>query len=260
MSRFNGLDDHYRARHSVNDDGFSQNEAHWDYDRTRGHHFHPGRRMERDFYTDEGRNRGWDSLGTTKEEAGFGSDWRDEHDYGRNSGGETYAHDRDSIPDEERRNRFGDSRRRPSAARMQWRSDVRDAYYSRGSNSDWGDDEDDRYRSFRFDDGRRNERQDRGFFGKGPKNWRRSDERIKEEASEALYRAPRVDASNIELDVKDGCVYLRGEVDTRQTKREAESCIENLTGVSDVRNELRVKVQDDVRDLRERSNNSANLS
>lgn len=84
----------------------------------------------------------------------------------------------------------------------------------------------------------------RGFFGKGPKGWRRSDERIRDEACEALSDSWDVDASQIEVEVKDGCVYLRGTVDSRNSKREAERAVEDLLGVTDVRNELNVKAPD----------------
>jgi osmotically-inducible protein OsmY len=79
------------------------------------------------------------------------------------------------------------------------------------------------------------------FSGKGPKGYKKSDERIQEEVCEALYHDPLVDASDIEVTVTDGCVYLRGTVDSRRTKREAESCVEHLNGVEDVQNELRVQ-------------------
>lgn len=79
------------------------------------------------------------------------------------------------------------------------------------------------------------------FFGKGPRNWKRSDERIKEEACEALYQSHEVDASEIDLTVKDAVVTLSGSVESRRMKREAEECIENLTGVLDVQNQLRIK-------------------
>ena len=78
------------------------------------------------------------------------------------------------------------------------------------------------------------------FSGKGPKGYKRSDDRIREEVCEALYQSPRVDASDIEVSVDQGCVSLKGTVDSRDAKREAESCIENLFGVEDVFNELRV--------------------
>lgn len=78
------------------------------------------------------------------------------------------------------------------------------------------------------------------FSGKGPKGYKRSDERIREDVCEALYLSPSVDASDIEVTVSEGRVYLKGSVDSRDTKREAESCVENLYGVEDVFNELRV--------------------
>jgi len=76
--------------------------------------------------------------------------------------------------------------------------------------------------------------------GRGPKGWRRSDERIKDEVCEILEREPQVDASEIEVDVNQGIVTLRGHVDSRLAKRRAEDCIEDCPGVKDIRNELSV--------------------
>jgi hypothetical protein len=78
-------------------------------------------------------------------------------------------------------------------------------------------------------------------YGKGPKGFRRSDERIKEDVCQALFDSYDVDASNIEVEVKDACVYLKGEVDDRMTKRMAEDTVENLKGVKDVQNMLTFK-------------------
>lgn len=78
-----------------------------------------------------------------------------------------------------------------------------------------------------------------GHSGKGPKGYRRSDERIREEVCEVLFHSPAVDASDIEVSVKEGLVTLSGTVKGRFAKREAENCIENLTGIEDVQNELR---------------------
>lgn len=79
------------------------------------------------------------------------------------------------------------------------------------------------------------------FVGKGPKGYRRSDDRIKEEVCEALERTPYLDASDIEVDVKDGCVTLSGTVSSRQYKRSAEYIIEKIRGVDDIDNEIKVK-------------------
>ena len=113
---------------------------------------------------------------------------------------------------------------------------------------------DDNFRSTRW--GSENpERRERGqHFGKGPKGWKRSDERIREEACEALYRDSEVDASDIDIKVKDGTLTLSGTVDSRDSKRSAERCVENLSGVDDVHNELRVIRQSgSIADLRGRS-------
>ncbi|MBC7457184.1 MAG: BON domain-containing protein, partial [Bdellovibrionaceae bacterium] len=81
----------------------------------------------------------------------------------------------------------------------------------------------------------------KNFFGKGPKGFRRSDEKIREEVCEALYRDNLVDASEIEVSVKDAEVILSGTVSGRRMKRLAEDCADSVSGVSDVRNEIRVQ-------------------
>jgi hypothetical protein len=78
------------------------------------------------------------------------------------------------------------------------------------------------------------------FRGKGPKGYRRSDERIREDVCECLTEDDYIDATNIEVHVKDCEVMLTGTVSSRQEKRRAEDIIERLTGVRDVHNQLRV--------------------
>ncbi|MCM2351346.1 MAG: BON domain-containing protein [Bacteriovoracaceae bacterium] len=78
------------------------------------------------------------------------------------------------------------------------------------------------------------------FKGKGPKGYRRSDNLIKEDVCEALYRSTEVDASEIEVTVEEGVVHLKGFVVSREQKKMAESAIENLTGIADVYNELNI--------------------
>lgn len=78
------------------------------------------------------------------------------------------------------------------------------------------------------------------YVGKGPKNYKRSDDRLYEDACEALMKSKSVDASNIGVKVEDGLVYLAGKVESRQMKRDAEDVVQALHGVRDVRNELTV--------------------
>jgi osmotically-inducible protein OsmY len=79
------------------------------------------------------------------------------------------------------------------------------------------------------------------FAGRGPRSYQRSDERIREEVNERLTADARVDASDIDVEVKNGEVTLRGRVDERRDKRAAEEAIEDIPGVKDVKNDLRVE-------------------
>jgi osmotically-inducible protein OsmY len=78
------------------------------------------------------------------------------------------------------------------------------------------------------------------YRGRGPKNYRRSDERIREEICERLTMDHDVDASEIEIAVSDGVVSLSGSVNERQAKRIAEDICDSVRGVKDVQNTLRV--------------------
>jgi hypothetical protein len=79
--------------------------------------------------------------------------------------------------------------------------------------------------------------------GRGPKGWQRSDERIREDINERLTDHPHIDATEIDVQVKSGEVTLTGTVDDRHTKRMAEEIAENVSGVKDVHNQLRVQAQ-----------------
>lgn len=76
--------------------------------------------------------------------------------------------------------------------------------------------------------------------GRGPKGYRRSDERIEEDVNEELTRHPEIDASEIEVRVQSGEVTLTGTVENRQAKRLAEDLVERVFGVTDVHNQIRV--------------------
>lgn len=67
-----------------------------------------------------------------------------------------------------------------------------------------------------------------------------TDGRIGEEVKEILSRESLLDSSDIEVTVTNGQVLLRGIVDSRQIKRLAELSVENLSGVRDVINQLKL--------------------
>jgi osmotically-inducible protein OsmY len=73
--------------------------------------------------------------------------------------------------------------------------------------------------------------QGRGFAGRGPKGYTRSDDRIKEQVSDRLMDDDNIDASEISIDVKNGEVTLSGTVSSREEKRAAEDAAEQTPGV-----------------------------
>ncbi len=77
--------------------------------------------------------------------------------------------------------------------------------------------------------------------GRGPKGYRRSDERIRELLCERLTRDPRIDASDIEVAVNNGEVTLTGFVTDRHSKWWAEELAHRCSGNEEVQNRLRVR-------------------
>jgi osmotically-inducible protein OsmY len=119
------------------------------------------------------------------------------------------------------------------------------AGYSGYGGGDYGERESDRAgfesSSFTGQGDDRPRRFDTGQFrGRGPKGYRRSDERIREDACECLTQDDHVDATSIEVTVNECEVTLTGSVSTREQKRRAETIIDGLPGVRDVHNRLRV--------------------
>ncbi|SMC72369.1 BON domain-containing protein [Novosphingobium sp. B1] len=92
---------------------------------------------------------------------------------------------------------------------------------------------------FGDDDAQRRREED--HRGRGPSDYTRSDERIREDANDRLTENPRVDARSISVMVTDGEVTLSGTVNNRMDKRRAEDCVEAISGVKHVQNNLRVK-------------------
>jgi hypothetical protein len=82
------------------------------------------------------------------------------------------------------------------------------------------------------------------YRGRGPRDYRRSDDRIREEVCDRLTDDPQVDAGDINIKVEGGEVTLTGNVSTREQKRRAEDCVERVTGVREVLNQLRVNRAD----------------
>lgn len=78
------------------------------------------------------------------------------------------------------------------------------------------------------------------YAGRGPKEYRRSDDRIREEVCDLFTDDPGLDASEVSVKVEGGEITLMGSVTTREQKRRAEDIAERVSGVRDVINQLRV--------------------
>lgn len=78
-----------------------------------------------------------------------------------------------------------------------------------------------------------------GFRGTSPRGYQRSDERLRELACERLTEAD-LDASDIEVKVSHGVVTLEGSVRARWMKHQAEDLVDDIGGVKDIQNQLRV--------------------
>jgi len=76
-------------------------------------------------------------------------------------------------------------------------------------------------------------------LGKGPKAYTRSDDRVREDIYDRLMHG-WVNAEDVEVQVKAGEVTLTGFVDERRDKRVIEDIVEEVLGVKDVHNQLKV--------------------
>jgi hypothetical protein len=79
--------------------------------------------------------------------------------------------------------------------------------------------------------------------GRGPAGYQRSDERIREDINERLTQHGRLNAANIQVEVDNCTVTLKGTVNNRPMKRMSEDVADSVMGVRDVNNQLKVQDQ-----------------
>ena len=196
------------------------------------------------------RNRGEYGGGR---EGYWGGGWENEHDersrYGNPVGGSGFERgynqsrtgysQRSNYPSGYRSGeRYGE--RDYDYDRDRWGRDERRGNEGRG----WLDRASDAVASwFGDEDAERRRRMDeqRQHRGRGPKGYRRSDERIKEDVNDRLSDDYYLDASDVEVMVENTEVTLTGTVRSRSDKRRAEDLAESVSGVTNVENRLRVK-------------------
>ncbi|HEY2384831.1 MAG TPA: BON domain-containing protein [Terriglobia bacterium] len=76
--------------------------------------------------------------------------------------------------------------------------------------------------------------------GKGPKGYKRADDRIHDEICKHLSRHSLIDASLMDIQVENGVVTMTGEVTDRRMKYLAEDVVDDVTGVKEIHNKVRV--------------------
>ena len=79
-----------------------------------------------------------------------------------------------------------------------------------------------------------------GLRRPGPKNYQRSDERIREDICERLWHDPHLDVGDVSVEVANGTVGLEGTVPHRHMKHRIEDIAASAVGVKDVENRIRV--------------------
>jgi hypothetical protein len=226
----------------------SENDNRWRDERS-------GRRPggERDFYGRDERGeddygRGFGEEGLTnyrlRRPSGFGYEQRPT--YGlrdRDFSGRGYdSRSRDFQSDFSSNNEYG-ARRYPARSLTEddrarhARSDRRYPSEERGF---WDRTSDEVSSWFGDDDAERRRQMDARHEGRGPKGYRRSDDRIREDVSDRLTDDPYVDATEITIEVANAEVTLTGSVDSRNARRRAEDLAERVSGVTHVQNNLRV--------------------
>jgi hypothetical protein len=87
------------------------------------------------------------------------------------------------------------------------------------------------------------------YRGVGPRGYQRSDEQLTNAVCERMSDDPRLDAREIEVQVREGEVKLLGTVPSRSAKRLAEELADSVGSVRDVHNQLRVRTEG-LRDVR----------
>jgi hypothetical protein len=84
-----------------------------------------------------------------------------------------------------------------------------------------------------------------GRRARGPKGYRRSDDRIRDDVCERIARSG-IDADDVEVSVENAEVTLTGTVRVRHEKWRLEDLADDVFGVEDVHNHLRMGRREDT--------------
>jgi len=215
------------------------------------------RSSNRDDYRSGGRDE-YRSSGRGQYRSGregyWGGGWENERDersrYGNPVGGSGFerGYNQTTRDYSQRYNYPGGYRSGESYGERDYSNYDRDRYNRGEGERGWWDRASDEVASWFGDDEAQRRRQmdeQRQHRGRGPRGYRRSDERIKEDVNDRLSDDYYLDASDVEVNVENTEVTLTGTVKNRSDKRRAEDLAESVSGVTNVENRLRVKQQSD---------------
>jgi BON domain len=79
--------------------------------------------------------------------------------------------------------------------------------------------------------------------GRPPRAYQRSDERIRDDVYDRLLAQDWIDAADVQVAVTDAEITLSGTVPSRQEKRDVEELAEQVLGVREIYNQLRLAGQ-----------------
>ena len=191
-------------------------------------------------YDNASRSRGYTSYDNDREHQYFRPDDFGGEDYSRGSYG-SGSYRETGYRSGGGYNRFGNDRDRDGNRDRGFMAKAGDEIAS------WFGDED--------AERRRNRDQREDHRGRGPSNYKRSNERLLEDACERLTHDRNVNASNINVTADNNEITLDGTVDSRNAKRRAEDIMHDISGVTHVQNNLRV--DDDMRSTSYRNTSSS---
>lgn len=105
----------------------------------------------------------------------------------------------------------------------------------------WGTSSDQTYDQGRYASSQYDANMGQRRSGRGPKGYKRTDDRIREDVCDRLSQQYDVDATEVEVTVSNGEVTLTGTVSDRDQKFRIEHIADSVGGVSEVHNQVRVR-------------------
>ena len=164
----------------------------------------------------------------------YGGGYYEDHNRGgRRGGGEAYGRNEEEGYTQD----IGRQHTDMQGNRSQLITGARGSDYARA----YGGGESERYNAGTGYGSRNPQMTEGSHRGKGPKNYERSQDRIREDVCERLTDDAMIDATNVEVRVENNEVVLNGTVHNREEKRRAEDLAEAVAGVRNVENRLRVE-------------------